>query len=1732
MASASDGLSATLSPLPALSINPFASPSQRKLHLQLLLDNKEKQLQQAGALGQRVLAQQIELEEKIHHLQDLDVERGDEEDLDADARERYRELADTVKAWDLENARLSSAFGPEVHIFSFLNACVISCKSSIARVCVLLSEPHGFRAQCPPLSPPNFCCMLEWHTIQSVQQNDDASILWHTFIKRPVEDTLSPAIPVKDLPRDEPERSKASSSSAAQSRRAKNAAHRADDVEFAFEIGSGLLTEVRRLQSLLGERDKAIQDMKEEKDDLEKSIESLRTALHSQEQSSDKFKEENWNLEVTLQELRTQLSDSQGTAQRLESEHKRLTKLLNTSRESADQHKNETERTKAALDEFKAKHDTEFAQARKHAAGLQRDKSDLQSALDTLKAEVAKANRRLGPRFGSPLTPGTGDAKDFLTPATADEDDVFTVGGLSTNRKRHDTSVVFQPDSFEDLADVSPDPSPSRPFHASNHPNKEIEALQQRLFHAERQIKTLKGSLRREKEMRMDYKRKLEASPGYVHDENEPPESELFEDIDAPASAANAKPGHKFTPFRHGAGRGRRGRGGLSLSERLEKASRNRSPNGVDELDIKSTPPPVPSVPVAFRGQQGSPDEFDLDASDDDHNEEDVQQRNLEVSPLAPASNRTSVDGMDPVFANVLRKSASYSSFQSSTSPLRQSVLSRSGRGSAQRRPRGGAAFQEARPPSLVGQPEALSTALSAELGIGMTSVVEDDIINKERETKEVECQTDDGELTLFVPTLPPVTTEIGVQAEAKTVSSLHAALVTSDMSSQTDEVVLQHTDTAVQHLSSEGNTQAEIQTSPFPRYTHHPVFSPTLRRTTLMQSDFSKSSDDGSGDITVRNGRMPGSLSTATESAYESESDIDDGATETGAETETDADDYQDARMSIGMTTPSESHEDFHSMLTISDNDYSESDEESIKASRISSRAGWSSVASFEDRREMDEFESPRTPVEYDEKGVGAEFEDVKVVEVIKEIEVIKEVEVVKEVVKEVEVVREVEVIREVEKPVEVFREIEKPIEVVKEVDRLVEVIKYVDKPVEVEVIKYVEKPVEVTKYVEQPKPEVRETSIQTDALGPLTPPSASAAIPLSTPSSGKQDMSSSSITPVAHAAAPGAPKNLYKVGTSGQQFQFVASSPPVSPVSGPTSPVTSIRDSVVATFNMIQSRVTQSEQRQSIESTIPATVEDPVKRSRTPSNVPSVVDKTRPPTMALPPPPRQPPPPNSMPPPTFIPERRFPTTSSGSGDVPPPRPSSPPPPELIQRATTPTFGAMLSVNNKGSFGPRQHGSSMPPSSNIRQPPSTSSFRSAANAAAHAQNSHPPRLPSWNVRETERRELSSTSLTSDRSALSPRSSMSSDHNPFVNRGHTKGVTAISAQGVDQTGGATDPSVIHAITQTMIGEFLYKYTRRAIGKGHGEKRHKRFFWVHPYTKTLYWSSADPGSSNVSESSAKSAYIEGVRSVLDPNPMPPGLYQYSVVISTAQREMKITALTKERHDIWLNALKYLLARPHPNVAAPPNENGLAPASPMSHSVEFTDDDHRHRVDSSPRSQRSDRSSHNGVSTTPRGKRSRSQMSVGGSLGKRTGTPAAEYLRWAAPESPYSPTRSFEQVLSGNVHDDEDLEFELHGGSQSDDGYEGLENVRACCDGLHTVGPSGHHHHHPHHEHLDVNGPARPASPAWSLRSRTGSAHSHETGGGLFSWGRGDDGKLRFGSRRSARTVNTVNTTGDR
>ncbi|KAF1344438.1 hypothetical protein BDV97DRAFT_402230 [Delphinella strobiligena] len=124
----------------------------------------------------------------------------------------------------------------------------------------------------------------------------------------------------------------------------------------------------------------------------------------------------------------------------------------------------------------------------------------------------------------------------------------------------------------------------------------------------------------------------------------------------------------------------------------------------------------------------------------------------------------------------------------------------------------------------------------------------------------------------------------------------------------------------------------------------------------------------------------------------------------------------------------------------------------------------------------------------------------------------------------------------------------------------------------------------------------------------------------------------------------------------------------------------------------------------------------------------------------------------------------------------------------------------------------------------------------------------------------------------------------------------------------------TDSRMIQAITQTMIGEYLWKYTRKTGRSSEiSGTRHRRFFWVHPYTRTLYWSETDPSLHGAKQSKAKSVAIEAVRVISDANAYPPGLHSKSLVVVTPGREIVFTAPTSTRHETWFNALSYLLLR---------------------------------------------------------------------------------------------------------------------------------------------------------------------------------------------------------------------------
>ena len=425
-----------------------------------------------------------------------------------------------------------------------------------------------------------------------------------------------------------------------------------------------------------------------------------------------------------MQELRAQAAESTSTIQRIESESKRLTKQLANSVSVAEHQKTELEALQIRFADLTSKHETDVALARKHAAGLARDKSDLVQTVDGLKADIKRMerNKGLGANLrGSPLTPNHihDEDNDFLTPAEVRED---TFTGASTNRRRLGDTPYGGADEMGVLgADFGKEEEGGvLPMFAVNHPTNEIEALQQRLAHAQRQISTLKGTLAREKQTKMEYRKQLAETGVHVEDPDDPEDEEAYEDED---TAVATKP--KLTPFRattRGRARGRgRGRGGrMTLTERLLAA------NG-DEDDSPEPVPPVPALPV---------------------DEDDMEEEDADNSPPSPLSNRASivsVEGMDPIFANVLKRSPSINSnAPQNASPLRESLLRRSTRSSVGvgSRRRGGSAWQEARPVSLVDQPEDLAAALGG--GSPMrNSIIEEIRHHEEIDTTEMGCQTD-----------------------------------------------------------------------------------------------------------------------------------------------------------------------------------------------------------------------------------------------------------------------------------------------------------------------------------------------------------------------------------------------------------------------------------------------------------------------------------------------------------------------------------------------------------------------------------------------------------------------------------------------------------------------------------------------------------------------------------------------------------------------------------------------------------------------------------------------------------------------------------------------------------------------------------------------------------------------------------------------------------------------------
>ena len=112
------------------------------------------------------------------------------------------------------------------------------------------------------------------------------------------------------------------------------------------------------------------------------------------------------------------------------------------------------------------------------------------------------------------------------------------------------------------------------------------------------------------------------------------------------------------------------------------------------------------------------------------------------------------------------------------------------------------------------------------------------------------------------------------------------------------------------------------------------------------------------------------------------------------------------------------------------------------------------------------------------------------------------------------------------------------------------------------------------------------------------------------------------------------------------------------------------------------------------------------------------------------------------------------------------------------------------------------------------------------------------------------------------------------------------------------------------LQQLIVGEVLYKYYGGLNFEGITGGRHRRYFWLRPNTKVIYWHRENPQFFTNFTPAARSITLGTVEEISDRNPLPTALYHRSIVIHGRERDIKITCPTQARHQVWLAALQYI------------------------------------------------------------------------------------------------------------------------------------------------------------------------------------------------------------------------------
>ena len=331
-----------LNSLPSNSASSNISNEELKSHLQSLLQQKELEINNTGKLGETLLNKRLELNKflsLIDNLNSVGIDDVGSNGDEADKENQLKNFTVELNNWELDNRNIFYEFN------NVNNSNYSHDSSDTSTILPSLHSTSSFALSTAANSPQPF------------------------------------AVPTAPAQKSQ------------SSRRSRNAAHRSDDMEFAAEIGQHLLIEVRRLQSLLTEKDDQIRKLQLDHDNKSSIHDDYLLRLSNLEQSVERYKEDNWNLEMQNQEVQQLNNQFQDQLTKIESEKNKLIKTVQISKDSIDEKRQDFEKLNNDFESLKQKFETETALARKDRATFSREKSDLINVIDNSKREIERLEK-------------------------------------------------------------------------------------------------------------------------------------------------------------------------------------------------------------------------------------------------------------------------------------------------------------------------------------------------------------------------------------------------------------------------------------------------------------------------------------------------------------------------------------------------------------------------------------------------------------------------------------------------------------------------------------------------------------------------------------------------------------------------------------------------------------------------------------------------------------------------------------------------------------------------------------------------------------------------------------------------------------------------------------------------------------------------------------------------------------------------------------------------------------------------------------------------------------------------------------------------------------------------------------------------------------------------------------------------------------------------------------------